>query len=310
MAEILKITLDLDALVAAGELTAEEAARLARLGSQGTAMLAFNILVGFGVLAVATGALALVPQPGTAVVIGLAIAAAGLGLARGGLSDWALLAQLCIIVGSLIAGGGALTAGDFNVTAFLIVAAVYALAAGVAGNGLLAALAVIAVSGAVGAQAGYLGEGGYALAVPDSSLAIVVMVALAGVLASLSRLFGAEGARLLRVGAATAVIVANFGFWVGSLWGDTIDMGGTEPLVVPEIAFTLVWALILIGAGIWAALAGARWILNCAAIFAAIHLYTQWFERLDASPESVLAAGILALVLALGLAALNRRLAT
>ncbi|MCW0183103.1 hypothetical protein [Zavarzinia sp.] len=310
MAEILKVTLDLDQLVAAGELTPAEAERLSLLGRQTTSMLAFNILVGFGVLAVATGALALVPQPGTAVVIGLVIAAAGFGIARGGLADWGLLAQLCIITGSLIAGGGALTAGDFSVSAFLIVALVYAIGAGVAGNGLLAALAVIAVSGAVGAQAGYLGEGGYGLAVPDSSLAILVMVALAAILVGLARVLGPAAGRLPRVGAGTAVIVANFGFWVGSLWGDTIDLGGTEPLVVPELAFTIAWALVLLVAGIRAGLSGARWILNCAAIFAAIHLYTQWFERLDTTPESMLAAGILALVLALGLAALNKRLST
>lgn len=310
MAEVLKVTLDLDELVAAGQLTPAEAERLARLGGQTTSMLAFNILVGFGVLAVATGALALVPAPGTAVVIGLVIAAAGLGIARGGLVDWALLAQLGIITGSLIAGGGALTAGDFSVTAFLVVALVYAVGAGVAGNGLLAALAVIAVSGAVGAQAGYLGEGGYALAVPESSLAILVMLALAAALGGLARGLGPAAGRLPRVGAATAVIVANFGFWVGSLWGDTIDLGGAEPLVVPELAFTVAWALILLVAGVWAGLTGARWTLNCAAIFAAIHLYTQWFERLEATPESVLAAGILALVLALGLAALNKRLST
>lgn len=308
MAEGMKVTLDLDALVANGDLTAEEALRLAGLGQRSTSALAFNLLIGFGVLAVASGALALVPQPATAVVIGFVVALAGFALGRSRLDEWAVLAQICIIVGSLIAGGGVLTAGAFDVRSFLVVALAYGLGAGLAGNGLLAALAVVAVSGAVGAQAGYIGEGGYALAVPDSTLAIVVMSLLALVLAGLSRLVAGDAARLLRVGAATAAVVANFGFWVGSLWGDTIDLGGAEPLVVPEMGFILAWAVLLLGAGIWAALAGSRWVLNCAAVFAAIHLYTQWFERLEATPESVLAAGILALLLAVGLAVLNRHL--
>jgi hypothetical protein len=46
-------------------------------------------------------------------------------------------------------------------------------------------------------------------------------------------------------------------------------------------------------------------LVNVAAVFAAIHFYTQWFERLDASALSVLIAGLLALGFAVGLRALN-----
>ena len=34
------------------------------------------------------------------------------------------------------------------------------------------------------------------------------------------------------------------------------------------------------------------------ATFGAIHFYTQWFERLDASPATVIAGGIIAVAIA------------
>ncbi|PWR20460.1 hypothetical protein [Zavarzinia compransoris] len=308
MDRLVKVTLDLDALVAGGQLTLEEAERLARLGKQSTGMLAFNLLVGFGVIAVATGVLALVPETGAAIAIGLVLALVGIGIGAFAGDDWGLLGQMCIVVGALIGGGGVLTVGDFTAWAFVLVAAAYAAGAALSRNGLLAGLAVIAVSGAVGAETGYIGEDGYAAAVPDSTLAIVVMLVLTAALAGGARLVGGEAARLFRLGAGTALVVANFGFWVGSLWGDRIQLGDGRVLEVPDYLFALAWAALLIAAGVGAARRGARWTLNCAAVFGAVHLFSQWFDRLEATPESVLAAGIVALGLALALTFLNKRL--
>ncbi len=50
--------------------------------------------------------------------------------------------------------------------------------------------------------------------------------------------------------------------------------------------------------------------MNTVAVFAGIHFYTQWFERLGASAETVLIAGLLALALAVGLRMLNARLSS
>lgn len=180
MDRIVKVTLDLEALVAEGQLTEAEAERLARLGRQSTGMLAFNLLVGFGVMAVATGVLALVPAPGTAMAIGVVLALVGVGIGILVRADWGLLGQMCIIVGALIGGGGLLTQGEFAAWAFLLVALAYGFGAALSANGLLASLAVIAVSGAVGAETGYIGEDGYAATVPDSTAAILVMLVLTG----------------------------------------------------------------------------------------------------------------------------------
>jgi hypothetical protein len=78
-------------------------------------------------------------------------------------------------------------------------------------------------------------------------------------------------------------------------------------VVIPAYAFSIAWALALIGAGFWAVQANRRWLVNVAAAFGAIHFYTQWFERLGATPLSVLLGGLVMLAIAVALWAFNRR---
>jgi hypothetical protein len=75
-----KITLDLSKLVEQGQLSPAEAVRLRGLAAKDTGSLAINLLVGFGVVAVSAGALALVPRPETALILGLVVFAVGLAL--------------------------------------------------------------------------------------------------------------------------------------------------------------------------------------------------------------------------------------
>jgi hypothetical protein len=66
------------------------------------------------------------------------------------------------------------------------------------------------------------------------------------------------------------------------------------------------WAAALIGAGSWAARENRRWVVNLVAVFGAIHFYTQYFERLGASPGTILTAGLVAIGIALALFRYNR----
>jgi hypothetical protein len=75
---------------------------------------------------------------------------------------------------------------------------------------------------------------------------------------------------------------------------------------VPDWAFGLAWAATLIGAGVWAARENRRWVVNLIAVFGAIHFYTQYFERLGASPGTILTAGLVAIGIALALVRYNR----
>jgi hypothetical protein len=93
----------------------------------------------------------------------------------------------------------------------------------------------------------------------------------------------------------------NAAFLVGSLFGD-LTLGW------PASWFTVTWAVLLIGVGIWGIYANRRWMVNAAAVFGAIHFYTQWFEYLGPNPLSVLGGGILLLVFGLLLRWINGRI--
>jgi len=81
----MKVTLDLGALLEHGEITQLEFDRFSRLAARGTASLAFNILIGFGVIAVSGASLALLPSEGTAIVLGLLVSILGMALVVSGL---------------------------------------------------------------------------------------------------------------------------------------------------------------------------------------------------------------------------------
>lgn len=310
----MKITLDLSKLIEEGKLTPAEAQRLTALAAHETGSVGINVLLGFGVVAVAAGAVALAPTPLTAVLLGLALTGAGLLVLFNRIKAWAVLAQICLAVGALLFCGGVVAYGDGSLASMLIVTAALAAVAVLARSGLLASLAVLAAGACLGARTGY-SHAVYSLAIFEPTLTIVLFSALALALYQASMRVAADYERIAIHAARTSILMVNFGFWIGSLWGDPlILLRGLEgraarltDVVIPDYAFSIVWALALIGAGFWAAHVNRRWLVNIAAAFGAIHFYTQWFERLGATPLSVLLGGLVMLAIAVVLWAFNRR---
>ena len=314
----LKITLDLSKLLEEGKLTPEDVERLKVLAARDTGSLAINILVGFGVVAVSAGAVALVPSPLTALFLGLGVFVVGLGFTLHRDERWGLLAQICLVVGALLFCGGVLALGDGALGAMLIVTAALAVAAIVARSGLLMAAAVLALGACLGAKAGYW-HATYALAIYEPALTIVLFSALALATYFVSKRLPSEYERLALIAARTSVFMVNFGFWIGSLWGDNLRLirsiihndpsiliAGTGPDIISPFMFAAGWAIMLLAAALWGMRANRRWVVNVAAVFGAIHLYTQWFDRLGPGPLAFIVGGLLMLAFAYGLWALNR----
>jgi hypothetical protein len=141
----MKVTLDLDKLLSEGKITQLEYDKFSAFAAGSTASLAFNILIGFGVIAVSGAALALIPTPTTAIVVGLITLVAGLVLLRGGAAQWALLANIFILVGALLSGGGIIVAAKGHLASILAVTAIFSVAGIFARSTLLAVLATLYV---------------------------------------------------------------------------------------------------------------------------------------------------------------------
>jgi iron complex transport system permease protein len=316
----MKITLDLSKLVEESKLTAEEADRLRALAARDTGSLAINILVGFGVAAVSAGALAVVPTPATALILGLAVFGIGLAFSLTRNEQWTLLAQICLVIGALMFCGAVLALGKGSLGALLIVTAALAAAAIVARSGLLMSAAVLALGACLGARAGYW-HATYALAIYEPAVTVALFSALALATYLASKRLPAEYERLALIAARTSVFMVNFGFWIGSLWGDNLRLirslmhnddsilTAAGPDIIAPVMFAAGWAVALLGVGLWGMQANRRWVVNVAAVFGAIHFYTQWFDRLGPQPLSFIFGGLLILVFAFGLWSFNRRFA-
>jgi iron complex transport system permease protein len=322
---MMKVTLDLTRLVQDGAISAEEQERLMRLGHQDTGLVLVNVLVGFGVIAVSLGLLALLPSALAGAAIGAVLMFAGLALSIVGSSRWSVLSSICILIAALLLGAGLVLLSQGLVTfdgsselhsvmplglAFVLVAALFGGCAALARSGLLASLSVLMLFAALGGSS-YYDAATYGLQVTEPLATVVLFGALALVAHILSRSLASPWERLTVFVARTALFLANLGFWVGSLWGDDLDwLGRNTHVAMSAHAFAIVWAILLIGVGIWAGRANRRWVLNLVAVFGGIHFYTQWFECVGASPGSLLIGGLILLGFALVLWRMNRGLIT
>jgi iron complex transport system permease protein len=318
----MKVTLDLTRLLRDGAITQAEHDRLVPLGRRDTSAVLVNVLVGFGVIAVALGTVALVPSAPAGAIIGAVLMVAGIGLKLGGPSHWGVLSTICVLIASLLLGVGIVllsqgifTFGDLDgahslmplALAFVLVAGLFAGCAALARSGLLAGLAVIMLFAALGGST-YYETATYGLAVTEPFATVVLFGVLALAAHLLSRRLAPEWERLATITARVALFLVNLGFWVGSLWGDDLDWLGPRPhaAISPHV-FAVAWAVVLVGTALWAGRADRRWVLNLAAVFGGIHFYTQWFEAVGASPASLLLGGVVLLVCAVLLWKLNHK---
>jgi iron complex transport system permease protein len=301
----MKVLIDLDRALAEGKITQEEHVRLQTLGSGQTSDLALNILIGFGVLAVTASFLALFQSSFAVLGTGSVLAVLGLALILYHPTRWRILGDILLVVGSALVAGGLVFLGKGSIQALLAATTVLAAAAVLARNGLLAALAVLVLSASLGARSGYM-HATYMIGVQRPTLTVVVFTLLAIALVAASKRLPDAMSRLALIAARTSALLVNLGFWIGSLWGDR-----TPYFYISREVFTVLWALALAGAAVWAWRENRRWPLITATVFAAIHFYTQWFERLGANPLAVLMAGLIAIAIGMALktllAAMPRR---
>ncbi len=296
---IMKITLDIDKLLKENRISEQEYAHLKELSAETTGSLGLNLLLGFGVLSVVGGMLAILPSENTAIVIGGLTAAVGLYIHLQYRQQWGYLANICILAGALLMGGGIFAVLVQTVAAFTGVALLFAVAGALARSGLLMSLSAFAIFSAIGAQTGYF-SATYYLGVEAPTLTVVLFSVLALGSFWLSKTLQSwdpDFESVVIVFSRTCVVIVNLGFWVGSLFGGEDGIGSGT--------YSIAWALSLIAVGIWAVKENRRWVVNSVAVFGSIHFYTQWFELLGGTPISVIIAGLIAIGIVIGLRKYN-----
>lgn len=307
-----RVTLDLDQLVSQGALSLTEAQRLksVALPAQANRIIA-NVLLIFGAFMLVAGVLIL--RPPLDVGLGLAIGALAIGgtLVYKARDEWGLLGQTLVLMGIVGLGGwSALRFDELGepwphlVAPF--VAFITIIGAIASRNRVLAALAPIAVGGVIGAGTSYW-DATYSLYISEATVCILLFGTLAAGLLWLRPRLRSGLQDVALVGGRVSFILANFGFWVGSLWGDypgemwlsarkyiwSYDQAWrATALYIPDYAFALAWPACL-GLALYLGLKShRRFVANTAIVFLAIHLYTQFFERFYQQGGALVVGGI------------------
>ena len=306
-----KIVLDIDKLLAQGRITPEEYERFKQFASEDTGSLAFNILIGFGVIAVAIGALALLPSPLTAIILGFFLSGAGIYFCKNHAREWGVLGSVLLLVGAIMMSGGILALTKGSTSGFLLVTLLCLIGSIFARSILLVIIAALSLSATVGAATAY-GHATYFLVVRQPTVTVLLFSLLGWGSFLLSLRLPLNYQPLAIAFSRTCLFLVNLGFWVGSLWGDSLwyqrsDWSFRSGKVVPDWVFVITWALAIIATGVWATQKNKRWVVNLLTVFGAIHFYTQYFERLGASPGSLLVAGIIALGVAIAIVKYNKQ---
>ena len=300
----IKIVLDVTRLVQEGKLTPSEAERLKTLASRDTSTLAINALMVLGAAAVSAGILALDPSFEAGAALGAAFLLVGLAVTFRGSEHWSLLGTATTIIGALLLSGGVIGLFEGAFAGTCLTAALLFTLAVLIRSSFLMALVPLAVAAALGSSTGY-SHATYMLIVREPAITIVAFSLLAAAAYLVSLQVAAAYEKLALVFARVSLLLVNFGFWVGSLWGDypggSWVHGGTSgsweawraaAWHIPDYVFVIGWAALLVGVGIWGAFVNRRWVVNTAATFGAILFYTQWFERLGAQPWAIIIAGL------------------
>lgn len=289
----MKVTLDLDLLVSQGKLSMAEAERLKTYASQETTALGSNIFLAFGIVAVVIGAGVLLPTLQTVLVLGGLLFSLGFGLRIGKVERWAVFAQIVMVAGALALGGAIIGLFGESLWVKLLLSAGLAIAAVASLSGLLASLSVIMLAAAIMTGSEMLDPTNYL------AVTIVILSTLVLALYIVSLRLEPLHERLAIIAMRTGILMVNVAFLVGSLFGDSM-------LRLPGLAFTVIWALALLGLGIWAVMADRRWVVNSVGVFGAVHFFTQWFLALGAQPFSILVGGLLLIGFGLALARFNQ----
>ena len=309
-----------------------------RLLANATSVIGAAMLVGGGGYWAAQAGAA----PMTAAALGLPVALAGYALVRRGPKRLRFLAGWLCFLGGLVHLAGLLAAPEPIAPQWLLyhyAGAVLVICGLALDIRAITALAIPVFAAGLAVRS-FPDSGFEALTIREPTLTILQMTVIALACLWLIRRSGPRLPRAPRhaeVLGRLAFIWVNMAFWVGSMWGDKIGSkvwgpvwsdysdlhtwNADKPTVetfralrkafldqawtVSEDSFAILWALVILAVGVWAALGARRMVFNTVLVFGAVHIFTQYFQRIDTTPGAVAVAGLIAIGMAFGSWRLN-----
>ena len=248
--------------------------------------------------------------------LGLPAVAVGWVMHRLSPASLSILGGWILLLGAAVHVGGILTTESELGLEWMVLhyAGAVAIACGfVLDVRFVTALAIVPLAAALSSRTFYE-HAIYGVTIYEATLTILQMSLFAALAFLVTLHFGERIARHARTIGQLALIWVNMAFWIGSLWGDVVGFylwhaRSDQALTISADIFAALWALGILAVGAWGAFTGRRAVLNISVTFGAIHFYTQYFERLESTPEAITTAGVIAIFVAWALWAFNRQLA-
>jgi iron complex transport system permease protein len=310
-----RITIDTEQLLAEGRISPEEVDRLISLAEphRGSARL-IQVLYILGALGLAAGVILLDPSP----VVGIVLALGALALAAvlRDRENFTVLSAGLSIAGTIgFCAAFAMQASDYLPTIAIHAAMTgLTLASAIFYRSLfLAALPPFGLSAMLGSGTEYW-HASYGVFIAEPTINAALFAVLFLILLIASEKLAGIYAKQATIASRVSWIIMHMALWVGSLWGDNIGswfMAGRNPDIwdatplddsaffIPDWAFVIAWAALSLASIFY--LKTNRFAVNAAVTFLAINAYTQYFERFEANPISLIVAGISMFAVAYGL---------
>jgi hypothetical protein len=218
----------------------------------------------FGAVAVAAGIIALEPAFTTGAALGVVLAGIGLPISFFAAAQWGLLGTATTIIGALLLAGGVIGLAEVDFEGLIFSALLFLALAVAIRSGFLMALVPLVLAGALGSSTGHR-HAVYMLTATEPTVTIAFFAVLAGAAYVVSQQVRRAYQQLAIIFARVSLILVNFGFWVGSLWGDypgqtwaqgegyqlwsNRETWRSAHLHVPETAFIIGWGIVIIAVG-------------------------------------------------------------
>jgi hypothetical protein len=268
-----------------------------------------NILLTFGILAISAGILALKPALTTISILGSSLILFGLCVERISHEKWHFLANIFIVLGALMLPAILLKLNYWYLNKYLMTALIYLFFGFLAKSAMLLFFSILMVVAALNNFSYELN-----LIIIQGTSFIIVVFSLLGLISYIvSKKLQPVYERLCHFYALSAWVIANLGFWIGSVWGDKIYSGRTENIeqqllegsanlliFIPNYVFSIIWGISLLIILWWAITCGKSFLANLSIAFLSIHFYTQYFEYLDTHPIILILAGLIGILVGVG----------